>query len=153
MGWCLSGCAILLSDLLMGACMLLDSAQCNLCTLGGKNQLNPCVLCMGYAWDANPRVPPGILCFRLFCSSCEYQAKMNDGAVHCSECPHPRPASSFQTTASFHKVTCFFDIVCCLVASLQSVPFIGDCLITQHSRPDLISWGGACHVPFSCQTF
>jgi hypothetical protein len=33
MGWCLSGCAILLSDLFMGACMLLDSAHCNLSTL------------------------------------------------------------------------------------------------------------------------
>jgi hypothetical protein len=39
-GWCLSGCAILLSDPLVGACMLLDSAHCNLCTLEKKHQLH-----------------------------------------------------------------------------------------------------------------
>ena len=38
MGWCLPGCAILLSDLSRGGCLLLDSAQCNLSTLKKKKK-------------------------------------------------------------------------------------------------------------------
>ena len=48
MGWCLPGCAILLSDLSRGGCLLLDSAQCNLSTLKKKkkkkNKVRPVLL-------------------------------------------------------------------------------------------------------------
>ena len=46
MGWCLPGCAILLSDLSRGGCLLLDSAQCNLSTLKKKKKKKKSQTCL-----------------------------------------------------------------------------------------------------------